>query len=101
MQTGMEPLTGWGTFIAKTVWLKIWRSLGRQKLVRGLSGVSSVTINRSSTVRLKCPNCAKRSDFSLERLEGNPRCLICREIFDGGPFVQNLNEQLLAAVQRI
>jgi hypothetical protein len=89
--------------LAEMAGLKIWNSLGTEKLVHGLSGVRSVKINVSSLVRLKCPNqeCGKISDFSVERLRGNPKCLLCQETFDGSPFLQSLNEQLLAAVQQI
>ena len=80
---------------------KIWRSLEDPKLVRGLSGVNNVKINPTSLVRLECPNCGETLDFSIERLRGNPKCLLCSQTFDGLPFVQSLNRQLLAAVQRI
>jgi ribosomal protein L37AE/L43A len=102
--TFFAPLPTWAAAIAKVAWgawLRIWRSLGRQKLVKGLSGVSYVRINKASTVRLKCPKCHKSSDFTIERLKGNPKCGLCNDIFDGGPFMQNLKEQLLKAVQRI
>jgi len=93
--------TAWPLALAKMAMAKIWQSLGRQKLVGGLSGVSRVTINQTSLVRLKCPLCERSSDFSIERLKGNPRCLLCNQVFDGGPFVDDLNQQLLTAVQRI
>ena len=98
-----DSATGGLGMLVKAAWLKIWRSLGRAQLVKGLSGVSSVQINRTATVRLKCPNpeCGKTSDFSIERLKGNPKCLLCNQVFDGNPYVQNLNDQLLAVVQRI
>ncbi len=98
---GFERAMGGAWSLIMWPWLTIWQSLGRQKLVKGLSGVSSVKINKSSLVRLQCPNCRKSSDFSVDRLEGNPKCPHCKRTFDGDPFVQNLNEQLLAVVQRI
>lgn len=100
---GWDLATGGLLSLVKTGLARIWNSLGREKLVRALSGVSSVKINKSSTVRLKCPNpdCGQSSDFSIERLDGNPKCLLCQQTFDGAPFVKNLNDQLLAAVQRI
>jgi len=94
--------TGLPGTIAKKAWLKIWRSLDNQKLVFGLAGVTSVEINKSSSVRLKCPKCEKASDFTIERLQkGNPRCNECNRTFAAEPFLQNLDEQLRAAVRRI
>jgi len=50
--------------------------------------------------RLIVPNCGKKIQCTLRRLEGNPKCPACGLTFKGKPFVRAIEKQMADAVKK-
>jgi predicted RNA-binding Zn-ribbon protein involved in translation (DUF1610 family) len=56
-------------------------------------------VNKSASVRVKCPNCGKQTESTLRRLENNPPCPGCGVAFEGKKYLGFLEQQMAAAAE--